>query len=128
VNLRRYELLVEIELLEQRREELRLVEFLLILPEELAPVDDLAVAQVKQVSAPPAAVPRSSRKCRHRRPWRPPSSAAVRSLHRGQQVAQRGRFLEPHLTRRRFHSPRSSRARSVCRPSRNCRTLRTAAS
>ncbi len=105
VNLRRYELLVEIELLEQRREELRLVEFLLILPEELAPVDDLAVAQVKQVQ-------------RHQRRFRVAAenvdivALGGRHLlplfdlfHRGQQVAQRGRFLEPHFARRRFHPP-----------------------
>ena len=105
VNLRRDELLVEIELLQQRGEELRLVEFLLVLPEELAPVDDLAVAQVKQVQ-------------RHQRRFRVAAEnvdvVALGGRHLlplfdlldgGQQVAQRGRFLESHLARRRFHAP-----------------------
>ncbi len=42
-------LLVEIDLLQQRGEELRLVEFVLVFPEEFAAVHDLAVAQVEQV-------------------------------------------------------------------------------
>ena len=42
-------LLVQIDLLEQAREELARVEVRLVLPEELAPVDDAPVAQVEQV-------------------------------------------------------------------------------
>ena len=42
-------LLVHVNLQQQCRKEFRLVEDVLVLPEELAPVDNLPVAQVEQV-------------------------------------------------------------------------------
>ena len=75
-------LLVEVELLEQRGEELRLVELRLVFPEELAAVHDLAVAQVEQVDRHQRRLGVDSRRCRCRRPRRRPSSAAPRSPRR----------------------------------------------
>ena len=44
-------LLVQIHLLHQRREELGFIVLLLVFPEELAPVHDLAVAQMKEIDS-----------------------------------------------------------------------------
>ena len=49
VNERRDVGLVQINLLQQRREEFRRIELALIFPEELAPIDDVAAPQVEQV-------------------------------------------------------------------------------
>ena len=127
VNLRRDVLLVQINLLQQRGEELRLVEFLLVFPEEFAPVDNLAVAQVEEVqrhqrrlgvAAEDVDVVALGRRhllplVRSLPPW-PAGRAAT---------AASSKRISPDAASMRA---RSSRARSLCRPSRNSRTSRTA--
>ncbi len=109
------------------RKKLRLVELLLVFPEELAAIDDLAVAQVEQVE-------RHQRRLGiHREDIDVVALGGGHLLalfdlfHGGDQVAQRRPLL-------RSASPgwqppcgaRRSRARSLCRPSRKSRTSRTA--
>ena len=109
-------LLVEIDLFEQRREELRLVELRLVFPEELAPVHDLAVAQVKQVE-------------RHQRRFGIRSEnvdvvalggghllALFDLFDGGEQVAQRRGFLEAHFVRCALHAPPQGRSQVAVPP------------
>ena len=122
------ELLVQVDLLEQRAEERRLVVLHLVFPEELAAIHNLPVAQVEEIE-------------RHQRRLgvdredidvvalgRGHLLALLDLFHGGDQVAQSGGFLEAHLLAGGFHADAHIRAPDrVWRPSRNRRTSRTAA-
>ena len=112
MNLRGNELLVQVDLFEQGREKLRLVEFDLIFPEHLAAVHNLAVPQVKEVQRDQRrlgvagedihVVPLGGRHF----------LALLHFLHGGQQIAQGGGLLEARLRGRGFHA-RPQAARQV---------------
>ena len=113
-------LLVQIDLLEQRGEELARVEFFQVLPEELAPVQHAAAAQVKKVDGHQRAFLVETQDVRPPRPYssaakkaargqaphkdyerlRPTLASAVRTLLTGKWVPgseTSGRLYEPYL-------------------------------
>src|ERR1019366_6722142 len=104
VDFRRDELLVEVDLLEQRAEKYRLVVFELVFPEELAAIHDLAVAQGEQVE-------------RHQRGLGVDGEdidvvafggghflALFDLFHGGDQIAQSGGFLEARVSASGLHT------------------------
>jgi hypothetical protein len=82
VNLAGNVLLIHVNLQQQRREELRLVERPPGLPRRTRGGRQSARGAGGTDSAPPWAARRRRRRCRCRRPWRRPSSAAARSPRR----------------------------------------------
>ena len=113
VNLARQILLVQIDLLEQRGEELARVEFFQVLPEKLAPVQHAPAAQVKKVDGHHAGLPGGNPGCPPPRRSSPPFSAARAVLPR----SESGRDSGPHL-RTRASWKRPPCARAGCAPDR----------
>src|ERR1022692_1586030 len=104
VNDRGHVAFVEIDLLQQRGKELRLVVLLLILPEVFAAVHDLAIAQVEDIQRHQRRLGVDGENIDIVALGRGHLLALVEFLHGGQQVAQRAGFFEPRGLRRGFHT------------------------
>ena len=128
VNLGRNVLLIQINLLQQGGEELGLIELRLVFPEELAPVDNLSVAQVEQVERHQRRLGVAGEDIDVVALGRGHLLPLLDLFHRGEQIAQRRRPLRSASLRAAASMrARRPRARSVWRPSRKSRTSRTAA-